>query len=414
MRALVRTFFTLGVVLLIAPAARAGFPCESVAIRGDLDPAGDPFTNKFDERVGVNAAGDVVFVGRAGKKQQALYLYEDGGPSTIVAADGQVAPGGATFMRFGKSAFGDVSINTAGDVAFFAKLSVGEGIFIRDGGVLKKIAQTGDASPGGGTFRTFPSVSQLNDVFGVSFVATVDGGPSGLFAYTTASASLAGPLLTTSDVDTDGHPFCEVQEVGYSDGVLAVIATAGIPDCNSPVQTVYFVSTPTIVFPLARVGGATPAGGVYTSFENSPETSTTGVSFAARVGGSPDTSEGIFFWNGTTVSTVTKTGDIAPVVGGQLKKLGGQHQQTLGNEIYARFFLRRSVTGQATFRYGGTPVVAQAKSDVPPNPPFGAGASYRAIGEPAVDENGSFVAFYARVRDAAKPKGKDGILRCTP
>lgn len=403
---------SLAALLSASSAAHAAFPCESIAIRGDVDPEGDPFTNKFDERVGVNGAGDVVFVGRAGTKQQAVYLYEDGGPHTIVAQLGEPAPGGSSFMRFGKASFGDLSINTDGDVAFFARLALpGAGVFVRDDGVLQKVAQTGDTSPAGGTFDTFPSVSQLNDSDRLLFVAGVDGGPDGIFAWDDGTID---ELMTTADTDDDGNPFCSFQTVGYSDGVGAFIATVGIPNCGSPVQGVYWLFAPGDARTIVRVGDATPTTGVYTAFQNAPETSSTGISFAASIGGDPNTSEGIFLWDGTTVSSVAKTGDIAPVVNGLLKKLGGQHQMTLADQVYTRFFLRRSVTGQATFRYGGTPVVVQAKSDIPPSPPFGGNATYRAVGEPAVDEDGDFVAFYARVRDSVKPGAKDGILRCTP
>jgi hypothetical protein len=172
-------------LVCLAGVAEARFTCESVARRGDLDPGGAVFNNKFDEAVAVNAAGDVLFVARAGSNQQTLYRYPNGGPNSVIARVADPAPGGSAFGHFAGGCFGRPSINGAGVAAFFAKLTLpGQGVFVDVAGTLEKAAQTTDAAPGtGGFFVAFPSVSLINDANEVAFVGTIDLGSSGIFLY---------------------------------------------------------------------------------------------------------------------------------------------------------------------------------------------------------------------------------------
>lgn len=401
---------------LAAGAAQAApYTCSAVAIRGNLDPDGFAFTNKFYPPVAVNTDGDVAFVGRARTQQQALYKYEDGGPNSVIARIGQPAPGGSSFMRFGSTAFGNVSMNTAGNVAFISRLSLpGEGIFVLDGGTLEKAVQTTDAAPGGGAFLSFPSVSQLDDSETVFFVANVDGAPSGIFSYDAGANSIDGPFLTTADVDDGGNPFCAFQRIGSSNGAVAFVATVGIPDCGTPVQSLSQLVTVGVSLTVARAGDASPIGGTtFDTFLDSPETSASAITFAARVTGNTYTGDGLFSWSGA-FTKLAAVGDAAPDVGGSLKKLGSQHQQTLANDVYALFYTRGTPASHGIFVFNGSGSAAQVKTDVPPAPPFGVGARYRAIAAPAVDKDGAFLAFSARVKDTVAPSSKSGILRCAP
>ncbi len=395
-------------------AVSATYTCAVVAKRGDLDPGGFPFSNKFDERVAINESGDTLFVGRAGKNQQALYLYPGVGPNTVIARVGDPAPGGSAFGKFARGTFGNLSLNTPGDAAFVGRLTLpGEGVFVLDGGVLEKAAQTADLSPSGGTFLSFPSLSTIRDTGEVIFVGNVTGGPSGIFQYSAVS-NLVVPLLDTTDVDDGGRPFCAFQKVGMSDGVAGFIATVGVPDCTTPVQGVFYLPSPGVGEKIALVGEPSAIGGtVFTAFIDAPQTSSTAITFAARVTGAPFTGDAIFGWDGLMIDKIVAVGDAAPVAGGALKKLGGQFRQTLGNEVFAHFYTRQASATQGIFSFDGTLDAPLLKTDVPPAP-FGVGSKFRTLGPPAVDGAGTYLGLLAQVKDTIKPSGKDGILRCQP
>lgn len=394
---------------LSAGVAEARFTCTSVARRGDLDPGGFPFQNKFDEQTAVNGSGDVVFVARSGSNPQYLYRYPNGGPNSVIARVGDPAPGGSTFGQFAKGTFGGPSINSAGVVAFKARLALpGEGVFVDDGGTLEKAARNTDPSPGGGFFVSFPSVAAIDDSNEVAFTAIVDLGPSGIFRYDADTDALV-TVVDTTDADTLARPFCGFDAVGLSDAGLAFRGSVGNPTCATPLAGIFREVLGTFV-PLAVVGGVAPIGGTtYSLFLDAPAVGST-TTFVARVTGATFNGEGIF---DSGASVVVASGDIPPDVGGIVKKTGGQHRQTLGGDVVTRLFLRQTTAKHGIFRYDGTPEAAIVKSDTPP-PPFGALSRYRDIGIPAIDENGAYLAFRAKMRDTVKPGSKMGILRCTP
>ncbi len=402
------------IMLATSGTAGAAYTCSVVAKRGDLDPGGSQYSNKFDGRVAINESGDTVFVGRAGGFQQALYLYPGVGANVMIARVGNAAPGGSAFAKFARGTFANPSINTPGDVAFTARLTIpGDGVFVRDGGVLEKAAQTADVSPSGGTFLTIPSLSAIRDSGQVLFVATVSGGPSGIFQYDAGTNNLTA-VINTTHTDDGGRPFCAFQQVGQSDGVAAFTATVGVPDCTTPVQGVFSLPSPGVGVKIALVGDPSAISGtVFTRFFDAPQTSATSVSFAARVGGAPFNGDAIFAWDGVVLSKVVAVGDAAPVAGGALKKRGGQHRQTLSDEVFAHFYTRQTSATQGIFSFDGTPDAPLLKTDAPPAP-FGLFSKFRNFGPPAVDGAGSYLAVLAEVKDTVKPSGKAGILRCQP
>jgi hypothetical protein len=101
------------VSMLTLGVAEARYTCTSIVRRGDADPETQVFTNKFEEPTGVNAAGDLGFIGRAGKQQRTVYSYPNAGTATVVARVADPAPGGSAYSRFAASSFGSVSINPA-------------------------------------------------------------------------------------------------------------------------------------------------------------------------------------------------------------------------------------------------------------------------------------------------------------
>lgn len=403
---------------LTAPtgSAQAAFTCEAVARRGDTDPVGDVFTNRFDDRVAVNASGDTLFIGRAGANPQTLYRYTAGGSGEIIASMGDPAPGGSTFKRFCSRSFGHLAINFQGDAAFLAKLALpGEGVFVRVGDTLVKAAQTTDlASPAGEPFVSFPSVSTIRDSGEVYFVGVLGGGSSSIFRYDSA-ADVRDTLLDTTATDDAGHPFCMFQTVGLSDGLVAFTATVGMPDCTTPVQGVFRLLDPGISQTIARAGDPSPIGGTtFESFLLTPETGASTITFAARVTGLPFTGDAIFRWDGVATTTVAGVGDAAPGGNGVLARLGGQHRQTLDGSVFARFLTKRP-TSRGLFAFGTISQAVLEKTEQPPPwPTFGGKAFYKKLGPPAIDETGRFVAVYAQVHDSFQPVDKNAILRCRP
>lgn len=401
----------LVVSLGVATTAHAGFTCSSVARRGDVDPAGEVFSNRFDEKVAVSPSGDVLFIGSAGGQRQALYRYRNVGPNGIIARDGDPAPGGSAFGNFAGSRFGRLSINSAGNAAFIARLALpGEGVFVDVGGALEKAARTTDLSPSGGFFVSFPSVSAINDANEVAFIGLTDIGPSGIFRYD-ADTNLLVTVVDTTATDTLGRPFCSFGEVGLSDAGLAFTATVGVPNCLTPIQGVFTASI--AGFPAVTLAGdPSPIGGTtFTSFVRAPETGAS-ITFEATVSGLTYTGSGIF--SSAAPATIVAAGDAAPSVGGTVKKLGGQHRQTLAGNVATRLFLRSTTAKQGIFLYDGSPEAGVVKTDTPPVPPFGPSSRYRTIGPPAVDETGAFFAFRAKMLDTVAPGSKTGVLRCTP
>src|SRR6266478_5381843 len=120
----------------------------------------------------------------------ALLVSESPGadPSVIrrVAVTGQAVPGGGTFDRFSVESLPIVApINSKGHVAFFATVLRGrasEGFFLASGGRISKLVADGDPVPGGGVFSGFGRhpVPALNDAGDLAFSAAIAlaGGPA--------------------------------------------------------------------------------------------------------------------------------------------------------------------------------------------------------------------------------------------
>src|SRR2546425_12266753 len=104
-------------------------------------------------------------------------------PSAIrrVAVTGQAVPGGGTFDRFSVESLPIVApINGKGQVAFFATVLRGrasEGFFLSSGARISKLAADGDPAPGGGVFSGFGRhpVPALNDGGELAFTAAIAG-----------------------------------------------------------------------------------------------------------------------------------------------------------------------------------------------------------------------------------------------
>jgi hypothetical protein len=104
------------------------------------------------------------------------------GALRTVVRSGLAAPGGGRFDRFDVTAQPVVApVNARGQVAFYATVLHApgrEGIFLAEGGEVRKVAAFGDALPGGGMLAEFGAhpLPALNNAGHVAFVAQVAGG----------------------------------------------------------------------------------------------------------------------------------------------------------------------------------------------------------------------------------------------
>ena len=180
----------LGVSTGIFSVSSSGTITKVVA-DGDLESStsstfSSPTLNTFAPSP-LNNAGQIVFRATVLSKL-GIYVATPGNPIQRIAQNGDAAPGGGTFA----TPSGVQAINSSGQVAFFSTTTGGpganQGIFVgAPGGATAKVVVSGDAVPGSTTFLTFPNVGySFNDSGEVAFKAALNGGAAGVFVATTA------------------------------------------------------------------------------------------------------------------------------------------------------------------------------------------------------------------------------------
>jgi len=127
---------------------------DTTSMCGDASPIGGHFGGFFFGTFftpDINDAGDVLFLCdvNGGSSRRALFLYRAAlGQIVKVAAVGDPSPIGGTF-----GAVGPGSLNNSGKVVFLASgVGITRDIFMWDDRVVTKVAAVGDSAPGGGTF----------------------------------------------------------------------------------------------------------------------------------------------------------------------------------------------------------------------------------------------------------------------
>ena len=154
-----------------------------MAINGDLTSTGAAITSINAVHGGINASGQVLFTANTAAGQ-GLWVATPGSTPLKVAQVGDAAPGGGTFSGFGTTPM--PSFNNLGQVAFVATTSGGPGggVYLASpagGGTsytVEAVALNGGASPAGGTFSITtarPDVV-INEIGHVAFMADLSGG----------------------------------------------------------------------------------------------------------------------------------------------------------------------------------------------------------------------------------------------
>jgi hypothetical protein len=236
-----------------------------------------------------------------------------------VARTGDAAPGGGTFDRFGQETLPIVApVNARGDVAFFASLSRGasdEGIFLQRAGRIIAVAREGDRVAGVGRLSGFGKhpTPALNDAGSIAFAAAVAGGRAveGIFTWS------AGRLRA---VATTGTP-----APGLPSSVLAGVDT---PAINARGDVVFLAtirrgresieailaSSSGVLRKVVAQGDPAPAGGVFAAFGPPAVNARGSVAFAAVVEGKA-VPGGIFVASGDRLQMVVGAGEDTPIGG---------------------------------------------------------------------------------------------------
>jgi hypothetical protein len=169
--------------------------------------------------VGMNSAGDVVAgstllpTGSTNPPLPSVFLIPAAGSAARVAGPGDPSPGtGGTF-----SAATGVALDNGGQVLLHASIAGGSGasgIFVWQGGVLRKVVADGDANPLGGMFAdTFTAVPMSMNGAGLAvFVASgslwkntqADGTSAAVGAGSAAPAPMGGTFAAVTTLEAMG------------------------------------------------------------------------------------------------------------------------------------------------------------------------------------------------------------------
>jgi hypothetical protein len=171
----------------------------SLLVREGAQAPGAPPGAMFSNYLGLNQrdSGNLVFIGFLKTGSGGVTTSNDrgiwlngSGAMTLIAREGQQAPGLPTGAKFGHVFLGDPLVNGAGKVLFRSNLTTGSGgvtagndysIWSNAYGSLSLVAREGDPAPGatdGAVFQDFDDYA-FNSLGQIAIWATVSGGVSG-------------------------------------------------------------------------------------------------------------------------------------------------------------------------------------------------------------------------------------------
>jgi Tol biopolymer transport system component len=223
----------------------------TLVTEGDSAPGGGRLRFTNSNVTYVNASGTVAFaaqiIGGPLGVSTGIFTATSSGTITKVVADGDVDPNsGSTFSAPSLNSLPPSPLNNAGQVVFRATVLSKLGIYVYSpASPIARIAQNGDAAPGGGTFNTPSSVQAINSFGQVAFFSTTSGGPAsnqGIFVGAPGGAvtqivvsGLVVPNIGVfSTFPNVGYSFNDSGEVAFKaalnsgNGVFVGSATSGI------------------------------------------------------------------------------------------------------------------------------------------------------------------------------------------
>jgi hypothetical protein len=289
---------------------RSGGTTTALVRSGDVAPNGVVF-RRFSRWIGVNDAGDVVFVAGTNRFDDAVWVWHDGvliGPALSVFDS---TPCGSV-NRLGSSQ--TLAINAAGDIAVFVQASSSRRGILRIAGGMIVAAICEDApAPGGGTYRTLSDEFAFGDPpsNAIVFRSTTTSASARLYRYddlagitvvaapgdvTTTGETITAILAPPATIDADG-------DVGFRGRIGLRNAVFVRPASAAP---------PTL---LTAVDAACPAGGTVRSLGTiaGDETGRLVVSAACS------SSAGVFdVGDGSGLTAVATDGTSTPIGAGLL------------------------------------------------------------------------------------------------
>ena len=234
-----------------------GSHIQVIAVSGAPAPGGGKLASFATHPVpALNRGGAVAFTASiaGGKASEGLFLSSHQRLRAI-ALSGSTASGipGGAFSEFQAPA-----LNDRGDVAFLASVRRGrdslEAIYLHRRGNLRKIAAAGDPAPEGGTFVAFGAPA-LNNNGEIAFAAVIDDGPfsGGIVVVSTNKSRL---LVGTGTPEPYGGIFAQFSDRVNINNSGSVLFNAVLK--LGPVAQALFVVEGNKVRPVAGVSEASP------------------------------------------------------------------------------------------------------------------------------------------------------------
>ncbi len=298
------------VLSLLPSASRAeiSFDLSAIARTGDRAPV--PPELRLFGYSSINDSGQVAF-----EADNAVFLRSNGA-TTIIAAFGDPAPDGSTFLAARMP-----SVNAQGQVAFAAEVTSSgrEGVFLWSEGSVRPIAQFGDAAPGGGTFSAFFELSLQAAGEAVSFSGFTSLGQEDLFLSSRGALRL---LARGGDPAPGGGTFLSFfypainiheQVVFYSD-----LSPSG--------SGIFLAQQDGTIIVVARTGDPAPAGGRF-DFSNALSPPIQHLAIAGHRGSIPrqslDDGGATFSYFGIPRASINDRGEVAFHAGTTIFGRGG-------------------------------------------------------------------------------------------
>jgi hypothetical protein len=348
---------------------------------GQPTPDGDTFVEFSDPTV--NNQGHLVFGALTSnpRAHEAVYLMA-AGHLTLLAAEGQPAPTGGTFVTFS-----DLLLNNHGTIGFLARTTSREaplGLYILRAGHVVPIVSAGDRAPMGGAFTDFANPT-INDHDVIAFVGRT-GSREGILV------NLEG---STTAVVMSGQP--------APGGGAFEFFLDGSPSLNDRGEIVFVASTTphhaqgvyAVVggrpVPVVATGEEAPSGGRFTEFGSVVLTGAGTIGFIGRTD-SRTIPEAVYVTGRATLVPVALAGEA--VVGRDILTRFGT--VTINEREDVVFELSRPVIALGIYvatRSGVRPVVRAGD-------PAPRGRRFTAFSTPSLNDLGQ-VAFVAETDDGA-------------
>lgn len=301
---------------------------------GEPAPGGGTFTPFNARRPVINDNGFVAFHSTLNLGTPDGYFVTNGTNKTLIAKLDMPAPGGGTYSWFVGGSY-PPSINTSGMVAYnaYTTLSSHANLFVHDGVQGVRVAASGDAAPGGGTFFEFDDL-HMNEAGTVAFHAQLTGGPGwGLYRFN--GGGVGERIIAAGEDAPGGGTFLRpILPTLNDNGWMSFRSTT----TGGPAQAIYLTDGAN-TWRLAAVGETAPGGEVFQGFATYTSLNNNGlVAFASR--------------NGLTNSSVVQNIYVASPVSTQ--RIVGLGDALFGSSITSLGFFNRerlNDAGQLAFFY---------------------------------------------------------------